>query len=515
MLKKLSLGLVFIFFSFNLFSQTIVSTSPENKKVVLEEFTGIHCVYCPQGHAIAQAIQNNNPDDVSLINIHVGGYATPGAGEPDFRTPFGTAIVNQSGLIGYPGGTVNRHYFPGQAQNGGTGTTMSRNQWTSASNQILGEGSYVNVGVEADINVQTNELTVHVEAYYTGNSPESSNLLNVALLQNNTLGPQTGGGMGNNYVHMHRLVHMVTGQWGVSISPTTTGTFIDETYIYTIPADYNGVPVELVDMEVVAFLTETHQELPSGNRCLPTFSGVTETNDAYLRYVENIDIECQTTVIPHINVQNLGQNEITSLAIEYTVNSGATETYNWVGSILTLHNETIALPELTDLEPTNTIDISLPDDNNNSNNSVSANFDSFTQHAGGILLVINTDSNGDECTWNMKTLSGSIITSGGPYDNNVTIERNINLADGCYFFNLYDSGGNGGNEVTLSDSAGTIIYETDGSYGSEESQQFSTDGILGIGDVNDTTKLLSTQIQLIRYFILKMQKTRILRYMIC
>ena len=28
-----------------------------------------------------------------------------GAGEPDFRTPFGTAIANQSQLVGYPAGT--------------------------------------------------------------------------------------------------------------------------------------------------------------------------------------------------------------------------------------------------------------------------------------------------------------------------------------------------------------------------------------------------------------------------
>jgi hypothetical protein len=257
-MKKLSLYLLFIFLTISSIGQTIVNTTPEDKNVVLEEFTGIHCVYCPEGHAIAQAIQNNNPGDVYLINIHVGSYAVPGAGEPDFRTPFGSAIVGQTGLIGYPAGTVNRHHFPGQAQNGGNGTAMSRGQWTSASNQILGEGSYVNVGVEADIDVQTREVTVHVEAYYTGNSPESSNLLNVALLQNNTLGPQTGGNMGDEYVHMHRLVYMITGQWGVSISPTTTSTFIDETYTYTIPADYNGVPAEIADMEVVAFLTETH-----------------------------------------------------------------------------------------------------------------------------------------------------------------------------------------------------------------------------------------------------------------
>ena len=35
----------------NLFlAQTIVSTSPENKKIILEEYTGIHCTYCPDGH---------------------------------------------------------------------------------------------------------------------------------------------------------------------------------------------------------------------------------------------------------------------------------------------------------------------------------------------------------------------------------------------------------------------------------------------------------------------------------
>jgi hypothetical protein len=69
-------------------------------------------------------------------------------------------------------------------------------------------------------------LTVTVESYYTGTSPVATNKLNVALLQNNTLGPQTGGNMGNNYNHQHRLVHMLTGQWGTTISSTTTGSFI-------------------------------------------------------------------------------------------------------------------------------------------------------------------------------------------------------------------------------------------------------------------------------------------------
>jgi len=93
-----TLNVLFTFFTLTVFAQTIVSTDPENKKVVLEEFTGIHCGYCPDGHAIAQNIQNNNPGDVFIINIHQGGFANPGAiVEPDFRTPFGNALAAQSG----------------------------------------------------------------------------------------------------------------------------------------------------------------------------------------------------------------------------------------------------------------------------------------------------------------------------------------------------------------------------------------------------------------------------------
>ena len=113
-MKKFLLSFALLAYSSFLIGQTIVSTTPENKKAILEEFTGISCVFCPDGHAIANAIKNSNPEDVFLINIHQGGFAVPSGSQPDFRTPFGDAIANQSGLIGYPAGTVNRHIIPVQ-----------------------------------------------------------------------------------------------------------------------------------------------------------------------------------------------------------------------------------------------------------------------------------------------------------------------------------------------------------------------------------------------------------------
>ena len=139
---KIVSTLSLLFLSVIMFSQTIVSTEIENKNVILEEFTGIHCGYCPDGHAIAQGILDNHRNDAFVINIHTGGYATPSGAEPDFRTEFGSSIAGQSGLTGYPSGTVNRHVFSGSS------TAMGRSSWVNASNQILAQQSYVNVGQE-------------------------------------------------------------------------------------------------------------------------------------------------------------------------------------------------------------------------------------------------------------------------------------------------------------------------------------------------------------------------------
>jgi len=287
-------------------AQTFVPTTAQNKKVILEEFTGVNCVFCPQGHVIANNIKNADPNNVFLINIHVGGFATPGAGQPDFRTSFGTAIAGQSGLTGYPAGTVNRSVFAGLQQGAAGTTAMSRNNWSSASNTTKGQSSYVNVALQASINVQTNVLTVTVESYYTGTSPVATNKLNVALLQNNTLGPQTGGNMGNNYNHQHRLVHMLTGQWGTTISSTTTGSFNTQTFTYTIPAAYNGVPTELADMELVAFVSETEQKIISGNGAKPTFTGLL-ANDIEVKSILPIADQCSSAFAPKIKIQNKRQ----------------------------------------------------------------------------------------------------------------------------------------------------------------------------------------------------------------
>lgn len=473
-MKKLLSFLSFLLISLSFFAQTIVGTTVETKNVVLEEFTGIHCTFCPQGHAIAQAIKDAHPDNVFLINIHTGSYATPSGDEPDFRTDFGAAIASQSGLTGYPAGTVNRHLFSGYSQ--GSGTAMSRDKWELAANQILPQDAYVNIAVEAELNIQTREIIVHVEAYYTGDSPEATNMLNVALLQDNTLGPQVGGNMGDNYVHMHRLVHMITGQWGEEITTTTTGTFVDRTYTYSIPDYYNNVEAIITNMKIVAFITETTQEVANGNGCIPTFTGLDIDNDANVKEVFIDNSVCGNFAAPMVNIENLGQNDITSLTFEYNINNYQTATYDWTGSISTFQSEVITLPEVEFLPiGDNIINVSIADDDYNDNNINTGTFEEAPFAANDVNLILNTDGYGFECSWNLTDIDGNILYSGGSYGNNQTINETFELTPGnCYIFNLMDSDGDGGAPVYLTDSEGTIIFTTYGDYGSGVSASFAS-----------------------------------------
>jgi hypothetical protein len=240
-------------------SQTLVSTRPLNKNIILEEFTGIHCQYCPEGHAIASDILASHPGRAAVIAIHQGSYASPGSGEPDYRTAFGNSIAGQTALSGYPSGTVNRHVFSGSA------TALGRESWTSNSDIILQQPSPVNVGIESSFNAATRELTVHVELYYTASSLTATNYINVALIQNHIFGPQTGGNAGNNYEHMRMLRHLITGQWGDPVTATTEGSLVEKTYTYTVPESFTSIPCVLENCQVVAFVTESHQEVLSGD----------------------------------------------------------------------------------------------------------------------------------------------------------------------------------------------------------------------------------------------------------
>ncbi|MCF8330991.1 MAG: Omp28-related outer membrane protein [Bacteroidales bacterium] len=382
-MKRIVLSVLTVVLSVSLFAQLPVDSTVQNKNVILEEFTGIHCGYCPDGHKISNTIMASNPGDVFVINIHTGGYAVPSGNEPDFRTSFGSAIDGQADVAGYPAGTVNRHLFAGMSQ--ASGTAMSRGDWQTASNQILGETSYANMAMDATINLQTRELTVNVQLYFTGSGAPTSVNLNIAVIQDSIPGPQSGASANpsqvlpnGDYNHMHMLRHLITGQWGEIIDTTAQGTLIQRQYTYTIPADINSVPMELNNLNVVGFIAEGQQEIITGAKAgmsLFTPPGV-DIADLSVRPDSQMPAWCDYSIDPKVKVINTGSNPVDTFRVGYNLNDSG-YVYQKITTTLAPGDSTvITFPTVT-----------LPEGENKL--SVNANVDS-TSHLLEISIADNT-----------------------------------------------------------------------------------------------------------------------------
>lgn len=294
-------------------AQTIVSTTPSNRNVIIEEFTGVNCGYCPDGHKRANQLIAANPGRLWAINIHQGYYAQ---GSP-YTTQWGDAIANQSNLEGYPMGTVNRHVFSGNA------TALDRGDWANASNQILAMSSPVNVGAVANFDADTRMISINVELYYTGDPGVSSHYLNVALIQDNVFGQQAGAAnwypemiVNGQYRHNHMLRDLLTGQWGEQIDNIAAGTLVERTYTYQVPASIGEVPVpSLSDLHVIVFVAEGHQEIVTGVEATRIF------NRAFLTgFNARHDDECSLEWQPYVVFNNTTDHEVSNVTFNYDGN---------------------------------------------------------------------------------------------------------------------------------------------------------------------------------------------------
>jgi len=493
-MKKKSLSLIITLTSFLVQAQLPVSHLPENKNVVIEEYTGINCGACPDGHRISEQIKNTYPNDVSVINIHTGYYAG-GTGDPNYRTSFGDELFNQTGGQGFPTGTVNRHIFYGNQ------TAIPRFEWENYSNVILGQASYCNVALEANIDVQTREMTINVEVYYTSNGA-AENRLNIALLQNNIEGPQAGGAIYNpsqilpngHYNHMHMLRHLITGQWGDLITTTSQGTLVQRQYTYTLPNDINGVDLKLEDLTIVGFIAEGHQEIITGSEGVINFSNLQYNNNIKIISAQtNSEICNPDDLNAKVKVINYGNNTINSFTLNYFINNGQVFSTNYNITLQPFSYVIVDIPSFVfNVQNTNILNVEavingVNDEDISDNNIVVPNIHKTNNSGSGTEYILNLtqDRYGSETTWKIVDYNGNNIASGGPYQNltnSNTLTHSINITinnSGCYKFIIYDSLGDGingsygnGHYNMKESNTGHTVFSGNGQFFYEETSLF-------------------------------------------
>lgn len=513
-MKKNVLLLVLLMISFaGLKAQDFVTKEVTKRNVLIEEFTGKKCVNCPLGHVEAKVIEEAYPGRVWSINLHGGYYSA--TTYPNMNTQICDTI----------GTFYNPNMFPSALVNRQTSSTIDYSKWRAAVDELIPQTAECNIAGQVAINPVTRVATVTVEVYYTSNSAEDVNYLNVFMLQDSILGDQTGDGynpdqiVNGKYCHMHVLRSNVTPFWGDPIATTTAGTLVTKTYEYEIPeviGNPNGVDVILENLSFMAFVTEKYQggsyPILNANK-LHTLIG---TDESVLPYMTEIRpkyaTSCSNNKTFEMVIQNSGKDDITTMKFEISIDNRNPEEYVWTGVIpsnqvqIVEHDIKVPLGEhivAIKLKEANGVKFDIEQ-------SISYKSEEWSDliiegEEEEFTVEVAQDKHGNQITWEIRASDHTVLVSGGPYKalisggggTKVHTDKVVLSAGDCVKFTINDSNGDGINcgygegYYKIIDSKGNVVVYGDGKFGSQATHNLS---VINEGDIVEEPEYVSTEV---------------------
>lgn len=482
------------------FAQTFVSTEPTRKVVILEEYTGNRCQYCPEGHKVSDEIKAVNPKNYIAINIHAGSLAAA------YQTDFGDVFLAEAKVPGFPAATIDRTIFSGES-----GMAIgNRSLWKTRVNSQMEIKTCVNVAAKTKVDYITRKMECTVEVYYTGNSSTSENFLQVALLQNNVIGGQTGLERypemmvgKSKYRHNHMLRHLLSGQWGDTIAQTQKGSFFTKTYTYTLPEKFYEEAFDIGNMELVVFVTESKAKILNAAESELLITNA--PNNPKVMSVKQYPLNtCENQACVQVKVHNRAAVRMDKLEFVCDTDSKINDTVVWQAD--NKNGQKIAPGDsgLCILSPfeiilgeENQVDLRLIAVNGAAvNDSVAS-----AELEGHALVVKNvhtpeeltsirvefaTDQYGSEVRWRIYNVENSEVLIDTSYTVDIEeggstkYEHFVNIRNSaCHIFEVFDAAsdginnGNGKGYYKIYDNNGKLLTESDGIYTDKDYRIFN------------------------------------------
>lgn len=455
-----------------------VSSAPTPAHVLIEEFTGLHCSYCPQAHTISNNLTYVVGERVHVMAVHTGSLAAPSGNEPDFRTPYGEVLYGWQGDGGMPSGNINRTVYP---ECHGSSYSLYRSEWAAVAKRLLADPKPAPLNLYAEAHLDEDIIDIMVEVY----SAEAANrhlCLNVALTENFIPGTQAGSGI-NPYYHRHVLRDLITGIKGDTLKAdeATQGAYLRRTYTYKLPAQYNGLAPNRANLACLVFVTDTNRAVLNSFE-VPVVSDVKAQLDYLQINLYGLD---KVYAGPIYEVYVLNPSDDTIRSLEFTFDlDGDTRACTLDGLALPPKTEsTVRLEvdfDVDKFQKTNVYTLRLLKANGHDiqSNMVKNSFhEPLTLPSASFKVAFESDEHGGENTVSLTDGKGETLYQAGPFadgESHVYTSDLIEARPGeVYALHVTDAFRDGVKELQASDYAlkvltagDSVIYKASvGAYG--------------------------------------------------
>ncbi|MCB0698832.1 MAG: Omp28-related outer membrane protein, partial [Chitinophagaceae bacterium] len=231
--------------------------SPLVKKVLAEEFTGVSCPPCPDGHKTMASTKQQLNGNMVIIAYHIYNYPQANPVEKngellshyDFRTEDATEVGKDifGGIGGMPLAGFDRVEVAGSR-------TLNRSIWSGTAAQQAAVGSPVNIHLTSSFDNDTREATVIVRLAYTKQVDKKQNIT-LAVTEDSLVDAQkTLTDIEKEYVHEHTLRDIITPVYGTQIpdkvNPKEPGKVYERTFKFPVDTAWHEK-----HCHVIAFVT--------------------------------------------------------------------------------------------------------------------------------------------------------------------------------------------------------------------------------------------------------------------
>ncbi|TNE36189.1 hypothetical protein EP342_00735 [bacterium] len=241
-MKKIALFIVLIFVAIACdvvdkpYLQNESKIGDFKKKVVLIDFTAVHCVYCPNANKKASDLAKQyGEDNVILIGAHASKLAIPDEGQPDLRSQTSTELFDKfaTPTTGLPVGMVNQKESKGVR-------IFNFGSWDN----LIIEESYKEPDLNMDMKLTYNEtdstVGITVDCNYLNDGSKDDNICVYVTEDSIVAAQKNNSEVIEDYVHNHVLRGAITPTFGdpVKAGNIKAGESIQKKYNYTIPKGF-------------------------------------------------------------------------------------------------------------------------------------------------------------------------------------------------------------------------------------------------------------------------------------